>query len=41
MLPMNELPDRSKSNIRLALFLGMVALGFFVLGLYLALGREV
>jgi hypothetical protein len=41
MPPMNELPDRSKSNIRLALLLGIVALGFFVLGLYLATGREV
>jgi hypothetical protein len=31
---------RARSNIRLALFLGVIALGFFVLGLYLAAGGE-
>ena len=38
---MQEVKDKSKSNIRLALILGLVAFGFFVLGLYLATGREV
>jgi hypothetical protein len=37
---MQNVNDRSKSNIRLALFLGLVALGFFVMGMYLAVGRE-
>ena len=37
---MEQTNDRAKSNIRLALVLGLVALGFFVLGLYLAMGRE-
>ena len=35
-----EVNDKSKSNIRLALILGMIALGFFLLGMYLAAGRE-
>ncbi len=38
---MEQTNDKAKSNIRLALVLGLVALGFFVLGLYLAMGREV
>lgn len=37
---MEQTNDKAKSNIRLALVLGLVALGFFVLGLYLAMGRE-
>lgn len=36
---MTEANDRAKNNIRLALVLGVVALGFFVLGLYLASGK--
>ena len=38
---MQVVNDRSKSNIRLALILGLIAFGFFLLGLYLATGREV
>jgi hypothetical protein len=30
--------QRAKSNIRLAVILGIVALGFFVLGMYLSVG---
>lgn len=36
---MQEVNDRSKSNIRLALILGLVAFGFFLTGLYLAMGK--
>lgn len=36
---MQQMEDRSRSNIRLALILGAIALGFFVLGLYLASGK--
>ena len=39
-MAMQEVNDKSKSNIRLALILGMVALGFFLMGMYLAAGRE-
>ena len=39
--PMNEAEDRSKSNIRLAIILGLVALGFFLMGIYLAMDRGV
>jgi len=39
-LAMQQVNDKSKSNIRLALILGMVALGFFLMGMYLAAGRE-
>lgn len=35
---MGEHNERSRSNIRLALMLGAVALGFFVLGMYLSSG---
>ena len=38
-LAMQEANDRSKSNIRLAIILGLVAFGFFLMGLYLATGR--
>jgi len=38
---MADTTDRSKSNIRLAIILGLVAFGFFLLGLYLAMGKEV
>jgi hypothetical protein len=31
--------DKAKSNIRLAIVLGLIALGFFALGLYLASGK--
>ena len=41
MTVMQQVKDKSKSNIRLALVLGLVAFGFFLLGLYLATGREV
>ena len=36
---MGEADDRAKSNIRLAIILGLVAFGFFLLGLYLAMGN--
>jgi hypothetical protein len=32
--------NRASANIRLALILGAIALGFFVLGLYLASGEQ-
>jgi cobalamin biosynthesis Mg chelatase CobN len=35
-MQMQNTQDRSKSNIRLAIILGLVALGFFLLGLYLS-----
>lgn len=35
---MPETHDRSKANVRLALLLGAIALGFFVLGMYLSSG---
>jgi hypothetical protein len=31
--------DKAKSNILLAIALGLVALGFFLVGLYLASGK--
>jgi hypothetical protein len=37
---MQDVTDKSKANIRLAIILGLVALGFFLMGLYLALGKE-
>jgi len=37
---MQEVNDKSKSNIRLAIILGLVAFGFFLMGMYLAVGRE-
>jgi hypothetical protein len=36
---MQQAEDKSKSNIRLAVILGLVALGFFLMGLYLAAGK--
>ena len=36
---MQEVNDKSKSNIRLALILGLVAFGFFLVGIYLAMGK--
>jgi len=36
---MQEVQDKSKSNIRLAIILGLVALGFFLMGMYLAMGK--
>jgi hypothetical protein len=36
---MQEVNDKSKSNIRLAIILGLVAFGFFLVGMYLATGR--
>jgi len=36
---MQEAHDKSKSNIRLAIILGLVAFGFFLMGLYLAMGK--
>jgi hypothetical protein len=38
-LAMQQANDKSKSNIRLALILGLVAFGFFLVGLYLATGK--
>ena len=38
-LAMQEVNDKSKSNIRLALILGLVAFGFFLVGIYLAIGK--
>ncbi len=37
---MTNTNDRAKANIRLALILGAIALGFFVLGMYLSMGTE-
>jgi len=37
---MKDTEHRAKTNIRLALALGVVALGFFVLGMYLATGQQ-
>lgn len=34
-----DVNGRRRENIRLALILGVVALGFFVLGMYLATGK--
>jgi hypothetical protein len=31
--------DKAKSNIRMALILGAIAFGFFLLGLYLSTGK--
>ncbi len=36
---MQNAQDKSKSNIRLAIILGLVAFGFFLLGLYLAANK--
>jgi hypothetical protein len=36
---MENTDDKARSNIRLALILGVVALGFFVLGMYLMTGQ--
>jgi hypothetical protein len=36
---MQEVNDKSKSNIRMALILGVVAFGFFLVGMYLAMGK--
>jgi hypothetical protein len=36
---MQDAKDRSKSNIRMALILGVVAFGFFLVGMYLAMGK--
>jgi hypothetical protein len=38
-LAMQEVNEKSKSNIRLALILGLVAFGFFLVGIYLAMGK--
>ena len=38
---MHDAEDKSKSNIRLAIILGLVALGFFAIGMYLAATRGV
>jgi hypothetical protein len=35
---MPERHEKSRSNVLLALFLGAVALGFFILGMYLSTG---
>jgi hypothetical protein len=37
--PMHNAEDRSKSNIRLAIILGLIALGFFLMGIYLSMGK--
>jgi hypothetical protein len=39
-MAMQETDNKAKSNIRLALALGVIALGFFVLGMYLATGNQ-
>ncbi len=36
---MSQPEDKGKSNIRLALLLGLVALGFFVVGAYMTLQK--
>lgn len=37
---MQQPVNKAKSNIRLAVILGLIAFGFFLLGLYLAMGRQ-
>jgi len=37
---MQDAKHRAKANIRLAVILGLVACGFFLLGLYLAMGTR-
>lgn len=39
-MDMQQTDDKAKSNVRLALILGAVALGFFVMGIYLSIGKE-
>ncbi len=34
---MQEVNDKAKSNIRLAIILGLIAFGFFLTGMYLML----
>lgn len=36
---MHMTDDKAKSNVRLALILGMVAFGFFLLGIYLTINK--
>jgi hypothetical protein len=36
---MQSARDKSKSNVRMALILGAIAFGFFLLGLYLSTGQ--
>lgn len=36
---MQNTDNRSKSNARLAIILGLVAFGFFLIGLYMAMGK--
>ncbi len=37
----DDAEQRSKSNIRLAIILGLVAFGFFLMGIYLAMDKGV
>ena len=36
---MQNADNKAKSNVRLAIILGLVAFGFFLMGLYLAMGK--
>lgn len=36
---MHKADDKSKSNIRLALLLGLVAFGFFLVGIYMSVSK--
>lgn len=36
---MTQADDKSKSNIRMAIILGIIAFGFFLLGMYLSMGK--
>jgi len=36
---MHKAEDKSKSNIRLALILGLVAFGFFLVGIYMSVSK--
>jgi len=36
---MQNANDKSKSNIRLAVILGLVAFGFFLMGVYMAMDK--
>jgi len=38
-IPMQDVENKSKANVRLAIILGVVAVGFFLLGMYLAMGN--
>jgi hypothetical protein len=36
-----DVRQRNRANVRLAIVLGLVAVGFFIIGLYLAMGKPI